>query len=218
MLPSGYLYYYYRREEALGNITRSEKTRGETILEINRAMSAELEGLESDIDASIAVYLKYYAMRENGYMAVESGAAREEAAEPRLDLSPEAEDDGGYAGVALDFVESLVSGRPREMVLSVPNRGSIDGLEDEDIVEVTCRIDAEGAHPAKIGRVPEPQMCLIRQVKLYERLAVEAIRERSLTKAAQALMIHPLVNSWSLGTKLARAYAKAHGEYAGAWA
>lgn len=40
VLMNGYLYYYYHPERAIANICRSEKTRGETIRDINRAMLA----------------------------------------------------------------------------------------------------------------------------------------------------------------------------------
>lgn len=219
MLPSGYLYYYYSREKALANIAKSAKTRGETILEINQNMARDLKGLdgEKDFDKAIAIYLKYYAQRENSYMAIESGSARAETKTIELDLGVKGVDDGGYAGVALNFIEAIQAGKPCEMVLSVPNNGCIAGLADNDVIEVTCKIDAQGAHPIPIGPVPDLSMNLIRQVKLFERLAVQAIRERSLATAAQALMVHPLVNSWTLGTQLAQGYARAHAEHVGTW-
>ncbi|HEX7540590.1 MAG TPA: hypothetical protein VF352_00550 [Anaerolineales bacterium] len=46
-----------------------------------------------------------------------------------------------------------------------------------------------------LGEVPAPQLGLMKAVKLYERLTVQAIRERSRQLAIQALMAHPLVLS-----------------------
>ena len=35
-------------------------------------------------------------------------------------------DNGGYAGVALQFIKAKATGKPVQMVLSVPNDGAID--------------------------------------------------------------------------------------------
>ena len=51
----------------------------------------------------------------------------------------------------------------------------------------------------------------MRLIKNYECLTVEAVRKGSYEYAAQALMLHPLVNSWSLARELLEAYDKAYG-------
>jgi len=218
MLFNGYLYYYYSREQAIANISKSGKTRGETILEINNDMHDELAGLyiEKEFDRASQIYLKYYDKREKSYMAIESGTQREEK-KLEFDLGTKGEDDGGYAGVALNFIESLITGEKSEMVLSVPNNGSMEGLNDNDVIEVTCHIDKNGAKPIKVGKVDEMQMYLIRQVKLYERLAAEAIRTKNIEAARKALMVHPLVNSYTLAKQLVAEYLEAHKEYVGQW-
>jgi len=79
MLPNGYLYYYYFKEEAVNNINKTGKTRGESILDINSDMTNKLSVLsvEKDFKEVMEVYLKSYNARENSYMAIESGTARE---------------------------------------------------------------------------------------------------------------------------------------------
>lgn len=51
-----------------------------------------------------------------------------------------AEEAGGYAGVALNYIRAELSGQEREMILCVPNQGAIPGLLDMDVVEITCTI------------------------------------------------------------------------------
>jgi 6-phospho-beta-glucosidase len=58
---------------------------------------------------------------------------------------------------------------------------------------------------------------LMRSVKVYEKLAVEAIRERSRQKAVMSLMAHPLVISYSLASELVEDYLIAHHQYVGEW-
>jgi 6-phospho-beta-glucosidase len=220
MIPNAYLYYYYHREQAVENILKSQKTRGEAIREINERMLKELlvMDIEKDFKSMLQTYLHYYSMRESSYMSIESGKRINAASsqESTIDIF-KTEFGEGYAGVALDFVEALITGKKKEVILSVPNMGAIEGLEDDDVVEITCIADSKGAHPVKIGQIPELQMSLIRQVKLYERLTVDAIKSKSISLAVNALMIHPLVCSYSISKKLVNRFLAEYENYTGIW-
>lgn len=220
VIPNAYLYYYYHREKAIGNILKSGKTRGETIVAINEQMIKALSGLdvETDFEKMLRIYLEHYFMRESSYMAIESGKSHAAGAE-QVSLQDifRMEFGAGYAGVALDFIEALTTGKEAEIILSVPNNGAISGLRDDDVVEITCRVDSNGVQPVKVGDIPELQLSLVRQVKLYERLAAQAIKDRSINLAIDALMIHPLVNSYSIAKKLVMGYSGEYKEYAGHW-
>ena len=76
----------------------------------------------------------------------------------------------------------------RDRILCVPNNGAIPGLLNTDIVEVTCDLKDGEMIPHKVPNPGELQMELIRRVKIYERLASEAIRTRSISKAIDCLM------------------------------
>ena len=126
-------------------------------------------------------------------------------------------DSGGYAGVALDIIQAFQEGKKKEMVVSVPNNGAIDFLEDDDVVEITCRFENNKINPIKVPNIPKMQRNLIQSIKLYERLTVEASLEKNREKAVKALTVHPLVNSYSLAKKLVDEYLEAHKEYVGEW-
>ncbi|MBQ6162945.1 MAG: 6-phospho-beta-glucosidase [Clostridia bacterium] len=210
-----YLYYFYYREKAVANILAAPETRGEQICGINKKMTAELEMLDidRDFDKAFAVFEHWYGVRENNYMAAESGVKRKN--QWHFDIySP---DDGGYAGVALKFMEIAAGGGTDQMILCVPNRGAISGLRDDDVVEITCDIVGGEAVPHRFGEVDEQNLELIRRVKIYERLASEAIRTKSRTKAVEALTLHPLVASYSLATQLVDAYLEHNKAYTGDW-
>lgn len=85
----------------------------------------------------------------------------------------------GYAGVALSVIEGIETGEPVHTALNVSNEGAIACMRPDDVVEVSCLVDGEGVHPRAIGAIPELQELLMRTVKLYERLAVRAILDRS---------------------------------------
>lgn len=210
-----YLYYFYYREKALANILNADKTRGEQIAEINRHMTAELEkvDIENDFETALGIFEHWYGERENNYMASETGIKRKEPW--KFDIF--GKDDGGYAGVALKFIEIAISGKTDSMILCVPNNGAIESLLDSDVVEITCDIDKNGAVPHRFGKVDEQNLELIRRVKNYERLASEAIRTKSREKAIEALTLHPLVNSYSIAKELTDKYIEYNNEYTGEW-
>jgi 6-phospho-beta-glucosidase len=123
----------------------------------------------------------------------------------------------GYAGVALDIIQGLEGREPVYTALNVPNESAIDCMAAGDVVEVSCLVDANGIRPLPIGQVPEHQELLVRSVKYYENLAVQSILQRSREKAIRALMVHPLVMSYSRATILVDEYLSAHRQYVGDW-
>ena len=214
MLPNEYLYYFYHREKALANIKKSGKTRGETIEEVNIKMMEELKAMDIDAhpEEALQIFLWYMQLRENSYMSIESGSANRPLIEKGKLPVPEGM---GYAGVMLDCIEGMQSKEGRTLVLSIPNAGSIPFLTDEDVVEVTCLVSERGIEPVKQTTVPELCELYIRLIKRYERLTVEAVRlgqeNGGEEMAIDALMTHPLVNSYSLAKKLIADYTAAYG-------
>lgn len=210
-----YLYYFYYREQAVKNILNAEKTRGEQIQYINKHMTEELSQMdvENDFNGCLEVFSKWYGMRESSYMSSETGVRR--TAPWKFNIYEE--DDGGYAGVALKFIENAQSGTTGTMIMCVPNNGAISGLMDNDVVEITCDVNAEGCTPHYFGKVDEQNLELIRRVKIYERLASEAIRNKDRSKAIQALTLHPLVNSYSLAKALVEEYIEHNKQYSDGW-
>jgi 6-phospho-beta-glucosidase len=215
-VPNEYLYYYFYPEKALENIRGAEKTRGELIEEINRNMLRELSQKdvggtdEKSFHECLSIYEKWYAARENMYMANETGVGRAEGW--KLNLNEE----GGYAGVALQFIEAAKGIRQnRSMVLCVPNGKAIPGLAPDDIVEASCDIVSGEAVPHSFAAIPPAHFELIRRVKVYERLAAKAIIEKDLKLAKDALALHPLAGSYSVAMRLAPRYFELNAAYTG---
>lgn len=214
-VPNEYLYYYYYREKAVENILKVGRTRGDIILEINQAMQQELSGIDPHVefDRALSIFTKWYGEREAQYMANETGIRRDKP----WRFDPFKKDDGGYAGVALNYMDIQQSGRGGSMILTVPNQGAVDFLDRSDTVEVTCDITPTDCTPRRFPRVPRDQRELITRVKAYERTGAEAILRRSRRLAVEALMLHPLVNSYSLAVTLADQYISLNREYTGPW-
>lgn len=211
-----YLYYFFYREQAIENILKAGVTRGEVIRDVNLHMMDELSGMdiENDFENCLKVFDKWYGRRENAYMSNETGVSR---AKGPYHFDIHEKDAGGYAGVALKYIRAKNSGRESEMILCVPNQGAIPGLLDTDVVEITCTLRDGVYTPRRIEHPGELQMELIRRVKIYERLASEALRTKSVSKAVDCLMVHPLVNSYSLASRLVEEYLDSNRDYTKGW-
>ena len=90
-----------------------------------------------------------------------------------------------------DIIEALECDRTATIYGNVLNDGSIDNLPG-GCVEVECRVDRDGIHAQRFGRLPEQLAGLNRSHMAVHELVVEALLERSKEKARYALMLDPL--------------------------
>lgn len=204
-----YLYFYFYSDVALQAILHSKQTRGEQIKAINERMFAKLKqmnakvDIDTDIDNAFTVFYSHYLERENSYMKSES--AKDKSIQKPLISFKEflaVPDDSGYAGVAVDIIQALKGEQARRVIVSVKNDGALDFLYDDDVVEISCLASKNGIKPVRYKDIPDTQKNLISKVKEYERLAVEAILHQDKQKAIKALMVHPLINSYSIAKAL----------------
>ncbi len=205
-----YLYYWYYAERALTAIQTGDTTRGEEVEALNAGLLEELEPLIArDPDIALQHYNAYHARRHAHYMHY---------ADPGGNGEKLGENGDGYAGVALDVIEALETGNRLHTALNVPNGAAIECCASDDVVEVSCVIDRDGVRPVVVGAVPDSQQALISSVKRYERAASKAILSRSRDLAIDALMVHPMVLSYSRARGLVDDYLRAHGSWLPGWA
>jgi 6-phospho-beta-glucosidase len=213
MFLNEYLHYFYHRDEALAALLAKPETRGEEIVRLTRELMERLRDVDAvnNPETGLAVYHDVMGRRGATYMAHARHGKQRQTAEP-VDG-----DDEGYAGVALGCVEAITTGTPHFTGLNVRNNGAITGMADDDVVEVSCFIGSDGPQPMYIGEIPESQYLLMRDVKHYERLASQAILQRSRKLAAEALMAHPLIGSYPLAKSLVNEFIAAHQDTVGTW-
>ena len=106
-----------------------------------------------------------------------------------------------------------------DLAVSVPNRGAILDMAEDDVVEVTCTIGKDGAVPMSFSReeIAPSNLLLMKTIKRYEKLTVEAVRKKSKEAAVEALTIHPLVADYGLAVKLVEAYCAHNLPWIGEW-
>ncbi|QOR47816.1 6-phospho-beta-glucosidase [Trueperella pecoris] len=205
-MPNEYLYYYYKNREIVARL-RQGQTRGEFLVKQQghfyksaAAFPEEAGRLWQEADAE----------RNATYMA----EARQ-AGEERPDEGIE----GGYQRVALELMNALSNGADSQfqMILGVGNADADDvadngllipELRADAIVEVPCRVDAQGIHPQRPARVSGPELGLMASVKACEELVIDAALAGDREIAWKALASHPLVDSIDLAREVLEAYIK----------
>ncbi len=214
LFPNEYLYYFYYSRQAVANILKAGISRGEQILGDNQLLFNKINYLigKGDYSAIESTYLEYIEKRGGTYMQNETGSKNAPANPALLEQLDQASGEG-YAGVALDLIESLSGVIDRRMILNIPNRRSIPSMGREDIVEIPTRVSRDKITPLEVGEIPDHCLGLMKTIKAYEYLTIAAAVERSYTHALQALTIHPLVQDHKLAKKVLDGYLAMHGDY-----
>lgn len=89
------------------------------------------------------------------------------------------------------IIHSHATGWPARIYGNVPNRGVIDNLPDDCIVEVPCLVDRNGVQPVKVGAIP-PHLAALMQTNInVQRLAVEAVVTGNCAHVYHAAMLDP---------------------------
>lgn len=118
------------------------------------------------------------------------------------------------------IIHSMESGNPRVVYGNVPNRGLIDNLPHDCIVEVPCLVDRNGIQPTRIGALP-PQLAALMQTNInVQALTVEAALTQKREHIYHAAMLEPhtaaeldLDQIWSLVDELIEAHGDLLPEY-----
>jgi len=194
LLPTEYVYYYDQPERAFDNVRRASQTRGQAIAELTGVLFEALREPNADL---VAIYRSYLWTRSAGYMQIESGSETPAAPSPPSQMS-------GYDKIALAVVRAIHFDANAIIPLSVRNRGNIPDLFDDDVVEVPCVVNSNGARPVHVGRVADRVRPLLARVKEYERLTVRAALAQSVDAASEALAHNPLVGDRAKADRLVR--------------
>jgi 6-phospho-beta-glucosidase len=182
LLPSEYVYYYYRPDVALAHLRHAGTSRGMVVAALTDALFADLAAGVAD---PIARYQQYLAARDSTYMQLESGSVV-----PRV--KPDWAELSGYDRIALMTMQAIVHDTRDVIPLDVVNRGNLPFLRDDDVVEVPCVVDRNGPRALSVPTVPEHCQDLMLRVKEYERATVKAAFSGIREDRIHALQMNPL--------------------------
>jgi len=107
-----------------------------------------------------------------------------------------------YSEAAIGLVRSLAGDDGGIHVVDVRNRRTLDGLAEDDVVEVPARITGRGAEPLPQAPLAPELLGLVQHVAAYERLAARAAETGDPLVARKALLAHPLVGQDELAGHL----------------
>lgn len=215
-IPNEYLVFYYYNRRSIQNIKEAGMSRAMQIQPFNDEFYANLRTIHDeggDPDRALGAFMDYLKKRHGTYMSIETGEEiSDEEIEAHLESASAAAE--GYSGVALRLIEALTrEDMSTNMILNIPNRGALPQMHADDVVEVTCRVKNGVLRPYALGEIPDHALGLMKQVKAYERLTIEAAVEGSYSKAVKALALHPLVPSYETANAILDDYIEEHGEH-----
>jgi 6-phospho-beta-glucosidase len=93
------------------------------------------------------------------------------------------------------------------------NDGAIPNLPDDAVVEVSARVDRDGAHPLVVDPLPPEMLGLVQHAKAYELLTAKAAMSGDRSLALTALMTNPLVRDYDTARPLLEALLEANEQH-----
>ncbi|WP_460626278.1 6-phospho-beta-glucosidase [Intrasporangium mesophilum] len=197
-IPNEYLFYYYFTREAVAQITSAPRTRGEYLVTQQASFYAAVA------DSPASAWDRWDAVRRERN-ATYMQETRDADGQDRSEADVEG---GGYEGVALSLMAAIARDEPARLILNVRNGGTLPGLPDDAVVEVPCRVSADGPAPLLVTPLAGHPLGLAQQAKAVDELVLEAVREGSESLAVQAFALHPLVDSVTVARDLMAGYRR----------
>ncbi len=102
-----------------------------------------------------------------------------------------------YSLAAVSLIDSIANDVRDVQIVNVKNNGAVDFMEDDDVVETAAVIGSSGPEVIKVPHFENSHIKgMMRTVKEYEKLTVEAALTGDESAALNALMLHPLVGDY----------------------
>ncbi|MFJ5291404.1 6-phospho-beta-glucosidase [Streptomyces sp. NPDC088348] len=227
-VPNEYLHYYYFNRETVAAYQQAGQTRGAFLHDQQARFYDEMTHPSTP---ALAAWDRTRAEREATYMAEnrEAAGAGEREAD---DL-----ESGGYENVALALMRAIARDESATLILNVPNGKALGGhapggnapggnaahdddavaagrtlavLDEAAVIEVPCRVDANGPRPLPVSQLTGHEAALVAAVKAVERSVLEAAESGSARAAVRAFALHPLVDSVNVAGRLLDGYRNVH--------
>ncbi len=93
------------------------------------------------------------------------------------------------------MIDSIQTNTPRMVYGNVRNRGLIENLPPQAVVEVPCHVDASGVLPCRVGRIPMPMAAVMSPHCGVHGMAVEGVKQKDRTLIRQAIQADPLTSA-----------------------
>jgi alpha-galactosidase/6-phospho-beta-glucosidase family protein len=142
--------------------------------------------------------------QEVGRMAHAGVRAAIESAEPPLKRSEEE---------VVDIIAAIANGRALHTIVNLPNRGQIDNLPREAVVETMGMVGPNGAYGVSVGALPPGVLSAVHPHVINQELIVDAALTGDRKLALQALLNDLLVRDFRTAPRMLDELLKAHAAY-----
>lgn len=116
--------------------------------------------------------------------------------------------------LAIDAMNAYYNDTGDVLPANVPNTGGVLlGFDDEVVVEVSARVDADGFHPVHQKPLPHAVRGLVQALAEHQVLAAHAGWSGDARDGVRALAAHPLVPSLGIAERLYAEMAQAHADH-----
>jgi alpha-galactosidase/6-phospho-beta-glucosidase family protein len=112
-----------------------------------------------------------------------------------------------------DIVSAVANGRSFRAIVNLPNRGQIDNLPREAVVETLADVGAAGANPISVGPLPAGVLNTVHPHVINQEILVDAALTGDRQLALQALVGDPLVRDFRTAPQLLDELLEAHAEH-----
>jgi 6-phospho-beta-glucosidase len=222
LIPNEYLVYYESHSAIVDAFRRAGATRAEVLVGAENIFYGDRNHTPA---GSLAAWRRARDLRFGTYMAEVEGARHSSQATEAGDRDGAAHaqsgqtdhggraargpEESGYAAVATAFVRAVGANSGETLTLNVANKGRLPNLDDDAVVEVTCRVTAAGPSPLPGRPLPAEQRELVGKIKAVERLTIEAAVRGRRDLALRALAAHPVVDSEEAAGRILAGYLAA---------
>ncbi len=118
-----------------------------------------------------------------------------------------------FGDFAVDVICSVALDRDDVHILNVPNQGAMSEFDSDRIVEVSCRVNRDGAFPLLQVEMAHEGLGLMKMLSEYQYLAAKAAWSGTRHEAIQALMSNPLIFNIQRAESLYNEMVQAHAEH-----
>ncbi|MCX7683438.1 MAG: hypothetical protein N2508_15965 [Anaerolineae bacterium] len=108
---------------------------------------------------------------------------------------------------------ALLGGPAGRFVVNIPNRGQVDNLPRDAVVECVAEIDGLGVHPLAVGELPLAAYAILAPHVARQELIVEAALTGERAPALAALATDPLVHDPAIAAPLLDELMQANAAY-----
>lgn len=116
--------------------------------------------------------------------------------------------------LALDVMDAYYNNTGARLPVNLPNAGgALPGFDEDVVVEMWCRVDADGVHPEPQRPLPHTVRGITQTLAEYQYVAADAAWRGGPREAIAALAGHPLVPSLRVAEELFAELARAHAAY-----